>query len=43
MQAFSECILTDTLPEVSLDDAYDTMKVIDAIYRSSDTDQFVSL
>jgi len=43
LQAFSECILQDTLPEISLDDAYDTMKIIDAIYQSSSTDRFISL
>lgn len=43
LQAFSECILTDSLPEVSLSDSYDTMRIIDAVYRSSEADTFIRL
>lgn len=43
LQSFSQCILNDSQPEVSLEDAYDTMKVIDAIYRSSATERFIRL
>lgn len=43
LNEFSECILKGTEPRTTMEDAYDTMKIIDAVYQSSKEEKMIYL
>lgn len=43
ISSFSDCILNDTKPETTFDEAYTTMNVIDTIYRASKKNKFLQI
>ena len=43
LSEFSECILTGKEPRTTMEDAYDTMKIIDAVYESAKKERVIYL